>query len=490
MKYLFPTLLLCSCASVRQQPAASVAATVSPTTVVLRGTVTNFAPNDTVYLAYNPQPRETRTRGAKAPVSPTGSFELELQELAGPVDAQLIVGGFFETVYFTPGDTQIVSVDRRQGWETIRFAGRGAYINTYLTHAQRQFDYAEPGTWPEDQYTSLPPAEYRARVNARLQQQLDTLAAYHARQPLPDALQRSRRQVLAVRHATSLLRYVTAQKIKTRREPQLPVDYYNFLSRLPLREFYYPNCASSLADPLAHFIDAYISARLLPPGGQLPTVPGTAERIFAQATADFGETPARDEVVSNMLARELYGHSNTGLAAVQAIMPTFRSRTHDSVAVRTVRQALRATMPLQAGNVAPDFRLVNTEGKSVALRDFRGKVVYLDFWYSHCAPCLAEAPAAAVLKKQFLRRDVVFLYVSIDEDAGLWQRTLSKHALASPNSVHLLDKEGWQAARPFHVGGYPSYWIIGRDGRIRQGDAPRPSAGATTVAALEQALAE
>jgi hypothetical protein len=56
--------------------------------------------------------------------------------------------------------------------------------------------------------------------------------------------------------------------------------------------------------------------------------------------------------------------------------------------------------------------------------------------------------------------------------------------------VHLLDKGGWQAARPFHVGGYPNYWIIGRDGRIRRGDAPRPSAGAATVAALELALAE
>jgi thiol-disulfide isomerase/thioredoxin len=126
----------------------------------------------------------------------------------------------------------------------------------------------------------------------------------------------------------------------------------------------------------------------------------------------------------------------------------------------------------------------------VTLSSFRGKVVYLDFWYSHCVPCLAEAPAAALLKKQFLGRDVVFLYISIDENAALWQRTMAKHRLASPNSVHLLDQEGWLAARPFHVGSYPSYWIIGRDGRIRQGDAPRPSAGATVVAALEQALAE
>lgn len=57
------------------------------------------------------------------------------------------------------------------------------------------------------------------------------------------------------------------------------------------------------------------------------------------------------------------------------------------------------------------------------------------------------------------------------------------------SSVHLRDP---QATVPsaYNVQGYPSYLLIGRDGRIRLSDAPRPSAGAETVAALEQALKE
>lgn len=392
-------------------------------------------------------------------------------------------------MYLTPGDSLEATFDQKNVWETLRFTGRGAYANTYLTRAQRQFDYA-PDNSPEALYHDLEPAEFRQRVDARQQQQLDTLAAYHAHLPLPEALLRSRHQVLAVQHGTSLLRYVAMQKNTARREPQLPADYYNFLAGLSLREYYFPACAASLADPLAHFFYSYGSARLLLPSGQLATAPGTAEQLYAQATADFGDTPARDYVVRGVLERELYSQSGTSQAAVRAILPMFLARTQDSTSVRDVRRALQATTPLQPGNVAPDFRLADAEGKPVSLRDFRGKVVYLDFWYSHCAPCLAEAPAGIILKKRFLGRDVVFIYVSIDVDAGLWQRTMTKHALASPNSVHLLDAEGWLAARPFQVAGYPSYWIIGRDGRIRRGDAPRPSAGATIVAALEQALAE
>lgn len=144
---------------------------------------------------------------------------------------------------------------------------------------------------------------------------------------------------------------------------------------------------------------------------------------------------------------------------------------------------------LQAGQPAPAFRLIDTAGKAVALQDFNGKVVYLDFWYSGCKPCLAEAPAASTLKQQFLDKDVIFAYISTDTNVGFWRQTIEKFALNSTNSVHLLDPEGWHAARAYHIKGFPTYWIIGRDGRIWQKDAPRPSDGARTVALLKRALA-
>jgi len=428
-------------------------------------------------------------RVVKAPLGPTGAFELEIKDPAGPIDAQLALGSFFETVFFTPGDSQVVAIDRQDAWGSLRFSGRGAYANTYLTRAQRQFDYNSESK-PESQTADMSPVEFRKRADAQLQQQLDTLASYHARQPLPNALLRTRRQVLALHHATSLLHYAVAQHREPKGSASLPADYYDFLARLPLRDYYYPTISSSIVDPLAHLLFAYIKARLLLPTGQLDTAPGTAERLYNQATADFGDTPARDYVLSRTLVGELYRHSSTSLAAVQAILPTFWAHTRDSMSVREVRQAWQKSAPLQAGSMAPTFRLNNAEGRAVTLNDFRGKVVYLDFWYSNCRPCLAEASAAQALKKKFLGQDVAFLYISIDLGAALWRRTIAKYALDSPNSVHLLDPEGWLAARPFQIAGYPSYWIIGRNGRIRRGDAPRPSAGTETVLALEQALAE
>ena len=206
LKHLLPAVLLCGCASSR--PVPPVATVAPPTTVLLRGTVANAGPHDTIRLYYRPLPGQVLRVELKAPVSAAGTYELEIGKLVGPIDAQFSCGPF-ESIFLSPGDSQVVDFDRQQFLETIRFTGRGAYANTYLTRVQRAFDL-DYDNLPERQYVDLPLAEFRQRVEARRQQQLDTLAAYHARQPLPPALLQSRRQVLEVQHGASLLRYVAA----------------------------------------------------------------------------------------------------------------------------------------------------------------------------------------------------------------------------------------------------------------------------------------
>lgn len=74
-------------------------------------------------------------------------------------------------------------------------------------------------------------------------------------------------------------------------------------------------------------------------------------------------------------------------------------------------QAPRGPM---VGAPAPDFRLWDLHGDPVTLSDYRGKVVFLNFWATWCGPCRVEMPAMERLYRDFDRRHFEMLAISTD----------------------------------------------------------------------------
>lgn len=70
---------------------------------------------------------------------------------------------------------------------------------------------------------------------------------------------------------------------------------------------------------------------------------------------------------------------------------------------------------MQDNALAPDFTLPTPEGKKVSLSDFRGKVVFLNFWASWCTPCREEMPAMERLYQEFKDKDFVILAVNVKD---------------------------------------------------------------------------
>src|ERR1051325_12183926 len=53
-------------------------------------------------------------------------------------------------------------------------------------------------------------------------------------------------------------------------------------------------------------------------------------------------------------------------------------------------KVIPALQPIKEIGPTPDFTVVNAEGKKVALKDFRGKTLFLNFWATWCVPCREE----------------------------------------------------------------------------------------------------
>jgi thiol-disulfide isomerase/thioredoxin len=64
----------------------------------------------------------------------------------------------------------------------------------------------------------------------------------------------------------------------------------------------------------------------------------------------------------------------------------------------------------------PRLKLEDLNGRRVQLRDYRSKVVVLNFWATWCGPCQAEMPLLARLGREYAGRGVVVIGVSVDDD--------------------------------------------------------------------------
>ncbi len=75
-----------------------------------------------------------------------------------------------------------------------------------------------------------------------------------------------------------------------------------------------------------------------------------------------------------------------------------------------------AVKPAKQRNAAPEFALKDSNGQTVHLADYKGKVVLLDFWATWCGPCKIEIPWFMEFEQQFKDRGFAVLGVSMDED--------------------------------------------------------------------------
>lgn len=121
---------------------------------------------------------------------------------------------------------------------------------------------------------------------------------------------------------------------------------------------------------------------------------------------------------------------------------------------------------LVVGKTAPDFLLTDLNDKPQKLSDFRGKVVFLNFWATWCKPCREEMPSMEVLHKNFEKDGLVVLAVSID------RVTTTKDIppfIKGMNLTFPVLVDSWgKTDKPYKRMGVPETFIIDQQGVIRE----------------------
>jgi hypothetical protein len=126
-------------------------------------------------------------------------------------------------------------------------------------------------------------------------------------------------------------------------------------------------------------------------------------------TKDYIETKLNEGIESEPLFNQLENiYQKLGISNSEFVK--YKKELRKDVAT-TSKENVFANFP---NGIAPQFELIDLEGKKIKLSDYQGKVVVLDFWTTTCGACLAAFPKMQELVNNYKNENVAFFFININ----------------------------------------------------------------------------
>tara|TARA_A100000171_G_C2137717_1_gene151729 strand:- start:146 stop:1645 length:1500 start_codon:yes stop_codon:yes gene_type:complete len=125
------------------------------------------------------------------------------------------------------------------------------------------------------------------------------------------------------------------------------------------------------------------------------------------------------------------------------------------------------------------LNLLKADGSVIRFQDIlienKGKVIYIDYWASWCAPCIEAMPYAEALRNEYANENIIFVYLSSDNDQSAWKKAAERYGLSNlENSYLSLNHKNSDWVQSLKIQTIPRYLIIDTNGKLVEADAPGP----------------
>lgn len=379
-----------------------------------------------------------------------------------------------------PNDTILMNFEAKDFWNSVSFKGNAApkfeyykedFIETVIKSDWKNLTSPKMGS-PTLFFKKLTEVE-QLKIRILEKYKHKTSSVFHTvrqadikavvnRKVLPDIYQRS--QKLKVPLDAKLIPALYRSKVTEINPPQ---------NEITAKSEQYPNCV------------LYLMALTYPDKNN--DIVEHLEDYFQAHKSLFH--PAFVEVISAEHLKDEISYKGFNNEVVNKVK-SFEKEYPGSRFLPLLKEKLSQKEIFAIGKPALPFTLRDTAGRAVQLADFKGKVIYLDFWASWCGPCIAQMKSVKKVKSYFKDQpDLVFLYISLDEKESDWRKAIAKYQISG---THLRDdtKAEKGVANMYGAGSIPSSFIIGRDSNFHaiQPPAPGENEGKELIKILQNTL--
>jgi|GEM_PF-2406058 len=428
---------------------------------VIQGKLVGFGAEE-IRLVYNKVPFVNKPLELKAQADSSGKFFIKFP-LDRPANIDFYHGDKSISLIISPGDSFYMDIQMTEtGNEEYTFYGKG-FEESYLNYLNFQnFDKEVIKTF-QDQMKNLSAEAYDIKVQEWmkdfglvLKKNLKTIDANKT-------LRKHAERMLLVKEANYYLIYANYQRNITKTDFQLPKSFKKVLDNKELFAIDYTQSTDYQNFLLLHLTT-------LGPSPKENVCEGVVEFL------EFIDSVYAKRSHDDLMARVLWeGMDNGCFKRTKKYYDAYVVTSAFPDYVQTLQAKAATLASLEPGDIAPDFEFMDVSGGKHKLSEFRGKVIYLDFWATWCGPCLQSMKLSEPLKEKFKDNpNVAFVYISTDQNVEKWQG----HRITNNGEANMwhLGESGYGASTAYRISTIPRYVIIDKWGNIVDANAPRPYA--------------